>query len=337
MKLSIDLSKLFKREQPKPEPDVQPGAAVAAIVVSKSILKDSASRMVLAAGFKADVVEEQDAAWLFKQEEVAEAPVHVLMVNKEVGVAVANVQKEFWAYDFATTDFNELMAQEGLIPGLMMACEKLESVMGNCLYKAANPSEAENMITNAITQFQAYTSGLLKAVPQAAFKAEKIRFVEADYVSATKEEPEVQPETVVTKEEVPQTPEAETKTDAVVDTPAEGAEGEGQKGPEVSVEQPVAKTELSPEMKELVATLKGEMQGLVQEAVKPVNDQLAGFKTELAGVVKQVGEVRELATKTEKTVKGVVPAPAPEEKVHTDIKKSEVSGGMIDTAFHRPE
>ena len=165
----LDLHKigrnLFKKADPKPEivaAIIQPGADVSRVA---SFFK--------AAGLepKQFVKSEQDGILTVAKEGYAEAEdVALLKMGEDVVVAVSGLKKSFDSYAYNSTDFNVVMATEGVYPSLCVAKDVLGQVIGNILYKASSPAEAASQVGEAIDDFKTYMVGLLGAVPVHAFK-----------------------------------------------------------------------------------------------------------------------------------------------------------------------
>lgn len=159
----INLSSVFKRA---PAPVV-----MTAVAVSKNLSLEDARARVEAAGLKAsDVVETDDAAFLFPQVEgdFSESDITVIKMDADLGVLVAN-QKAFLPSNFESTDFGEVLSQEGLTPGFGLAMEILRNTFFNILSKADTPDQLADMLGDATSSFGTYVEGLARSVPRAAF------------------------------------------------------------------------------------------------------------------------------------------------------------------------
>jgi len=96
----------------------------------------------------------------------------VLKVSDEVGLVITHVKKLFDDFSYGSTDFNVVMATEGVYPSICVAKDALATTIANILYKAASPEDASNQIGQAIDDFKGYMTMLLKNVPMQAFKME---------------------------------------------------------------------------------------------------------------------------------------------------------------------
>lgn len=165
----LDLHKigrgLFKKADPKPEivaAIIQPGADVS-----------RAAAFFKSAGLepKQFVKSEQDGITTVAKADYADAQdVALLKMGDDMVVAVSNLKKSFDSYAYNSTDFNVIMATEGVYPSMCVAKDALGATISNILYKASSPAEAADQVATAIDDFKTYMVGLLGAVPMSAFK-----------------------------------------------------------------------------------------------------------------------------------------------------------------------
>ena len=167
----LDLHKigrtLFKKADPKPE--------VVAAVIQKGADLNKIAAIFKSAGLDPKEfvkTEKDDVATVAKADaEKAEGTI-VLKVSDEVGLVISNMKKAFDSYAYSSTDFNVVMATEGVYPSMCVAKEALGTTIYNILYKAGSPSEASQQVGEAIEAFKTYMTNLLGQVPVQAFKVD---------------------------------------------------------------------------------------------------------------------------------------------------------------------
>jgi hypothetical protein len=98
--------------------------------------------------------------------------VEILKVSDAVviGVTGAGVQKMFEDLNFTSTDFKEVIAQSGAMPMIYMAKMALGDTIGNIMRNAGDREESVSLVKSAITDFSSFVEGVLKGVPETAFK-----------------------------------------------------------------------------------------------------------------------------------------------------------------------
>ena len=213
----LDLHKigrnLFKKEDPKPEivaAIVQPGADIARVA---AIFKEAGLEP------KSFIKTEEDGITTVARSDYADAhDVALLKVGEDMVLAVSNMKKGFDSYAYNSTDFNAIMATEGVYPSMCVAKDVLGGTISNILYKSSSPAEAAGTVGAAIDDFKTYMVGLLGAVPVSAFKMD-VAIAKAaeqklpdDKSGAGAEEPAPKPK--ARKDEVPAASDEQPVTEA---------------------------------------------------------------------------------------------------------------------------
>lgn len=340
--MKFDLSTLFKGASPRAETAVEQATetivepTVAAVVVAKAVSLEAATAQVAAAGFDVSNVSEQEDGYVFTQGDHVDGDVSLMKTGDHVGVAMVNVSKDFWSFEYGNTSFAEAMAQQGLIPGVCMGVEVLHSVLMSCMDAARNPGEAAELMSRATQDFQAYLTNLVSVVPAMAFKADLIKFddtmlVKADEPAAEEapvEEPATPAEQDETAAEEPVVEEPTEPETPVVEEPVEGDE------PTETVEKadtPAAPTDF--------AAFMEQVQGLIQGVTEQVTTGFAGVNKSVEDLNGRIDSVENLAKSAEAAAKGVIPTPAPGERMPVDKsdKVQKADSAPIDTAYRRPD
>jgi len=167
--LSLNLSNLFSKA------DGLPG--VVAVAVSKGADIDSAKARIEKAGLSvADQREHDDGVTLFVQpgENLEQPDLEPVQIDDAMAVVVKNagLKKTFSDYNFESTEFKEVMGQEGFFPSLSAAHGVLGATISNIMQKADDAGAAKEQISKAIGDFGMFVAGLVGSIPITAFKLE---------------------------------------------------------------------------------------------------------------------------------------------------------------------
>lgn len=170
----FDLYEIGRRFLRKGDPKTQTPEIVGAVVAKGVDLKRVAAVFKGAGLNPQEFVksEKDDVVIVTKQNAGKVQDTVVLKVSDEIGLVIANMKKAFDSYSYNSTDFNTVMATEGVYPSMCLAKEALGETIANILYKASSPAEAATKVAEAIDDFKAYMTTLLNAVPTQAFKAD---------------------------------------------------------------------------------------------------------------------------------------------------------------------
>lgn len=140
-------------------------SSVLAIAVHKSADQNAARQWIEKAGFRVDKAEQIDGVTLYVQADDAdlEAATQVRLSDK-VGVLCA------FAPSVDSTDFEELIKQNGFVPGVEMAVGVLRQALFNSLFQSTAKSDFVKLASEAADGFAKHLKVLLGAVPADAFK-----------------------------------------------------------------------------------------------------------------------------------------------------------------------
>lgn len=312
--MNLNLIKLIKA---KAEADM--ATAVISFVVAKGADIDNVKERLKAAGFDVDKPIEQEGLTVFPQEEATDGiPTAVFKIDDTVSAIIEGhaIGKAFSPANFESTNFQEMMSQEGFFPTVRSATDVLGFTIENSLQKAESGSAARSDVKKAINDFGTFVDGLLKSVPEKAFKIEKSEDTPQGEVTAAADGG-----TAGTGEE---------NTGAGADDAAEGEGGESGTGNEGAGSDGEVVLKTVTDMIEALGNKVTEQVGAIAKSVKAV-------KSDVANLGERVGKATEEAKKAIEVAKSVVtgdPVEDPEEPV---IKSS---GGRvpppIDTAYGRP-
>lgn len=171
----LNFRALFKTDPPKPQ--------IAAVVVSKTLSQAAATRAVEKAGFATDRLDAgQDGAYIFAQHDGDVEHGVLLKMDDHLALVVTGdaITKALETYNFETTSFSEIMAQEGFVPSFGMATDMLKSVVMNMVSKAENRDELVTAMESAVDEFGDFVTALARSVPEDAFRAEFMKYDEVD-------------------------------------------------------------------------------------------------------------------------------------------------------------
>jgi len=154
--------------------------AVASVMLSKTADVASIVEVLKAQGFNMDTQTEVDDAWVYAQPGVvAGSRSGVLKCNDDVAFIVSGlanvpqaVTKDFQAWNLESTNFTEVLNTNGFYPAVYMAMESVAKCVSNIMDDAADPAEAQAMISTTFDDAKAYISGILSGIPVTAFKAD---------------------------------------------------------------------------------------------------------------------------------------------------------------------
>lgn len=324
----VKFENLFGKEQ---------ASVVSAIAVSKSADLEKAKARIEKAGYSIESMEEQDGAFVFKQEdEVGEHDV-AMKVDEDLAVIV-NTQKSFSSYDYTEQSFSKLYAQAGVIPSLDTMMSVLWEVILNILHEGdySSPEEYASAVKKAVKEFSNGVVSLVQNVPVTAFKIEK---AETATKSETKEDTvsESKVKEDVVKEEAAE--EVIEEVEKQEDQPeGEASQEQSQKEEEEKEEEVVEEEEAAEEAVEkqessdVLSILKGlseDISGLRKEM-----EDLGEIKKSVKELEGQITEVREQAQKAEDAVTGVTNASVPNDKEAGSVQKTEVKP-LRDTGYQR--
>lgn len=175
--------RLFQKGDPKPE--------IVAAVIQKGADLNKIAAIFKSAGLDPKDfwrTEKDGIITVAKSDAVQAEDTVVLKVSDDVGLVISNLKKTFDGYAYNSTDFNVVMATEGVYPSMCVAKEALGTTIGNILHKASSPNEAAAQVGAAIDAFKDYMTMLLGSVPVQAFKAD-LAFAQAGLEKAEEETP----------------------------------------------------------------------------------------------------------------------------------------------------
>jgi hypothetical protein len=118
---------------------------------------------------------EKDGFVVYAQKAGDPAPDATLLKSSgDVGFIVDNLSKSFSGYDFSSNEFNDVFATGSFCPSVAMASDLMGVTIGNILSSAESPAEAAGKIAKAVDGFKSYATTLATALPEQAFKADKL-------------------------------------------------------------------------------------------------------------------------------------------------------------------
>lgn len=164
----INLSKIFKTEAQVP--------MVAAVLVNKAADMDVAKARIKKAGFQTETFDDsQDGIVIFPQaDDVADITpgdggAYIVKMDEMLSCILTGVTKSFESINFDSTSFDEVMAQEGMRPGVHLSMDILGATVSNIFAKAEDRTEMVTDLSKALDEFKAHLVGMAEAVPETAF------------------------------------------------------------------------------------------------------------------------------------------------------------------------
>lgn len=302
--MSLDLGSLFRRA--KKEEVLPP--VIAAVVVSKETDLDDLTGKLTEAGFTVVKADETgaEANILVLDDSASLDQGTVVKMNDDLAVVVYNVAKTFdpWANG---SSFGDNMKAAGFFPGLYAALDVLGDTVRNILWETESGGSPVAAVSKAVNEFGSYIEQLAAAIPQTAFKMEKIQVVKKEVeegtgateeattegAEGTAEGTEGAAEGTGEAEGTVQKNEGEEETSAGTETPADE-----------STSEPGMLTSLMDQMKQVFETT-------FAPALQTVTAKMEEVTTEIASVKEQVAAASALAKKADEAVSGTVHAEAP--------------------------
>lgn len=176
--MAFDLYKLgrslFKAEQP-----AQP--SVIAALVRKSADADAIkTRLVEAGVFKSAedaVVKTENGMTVIAKADADLSECAVLKLDEDVGLLVKGVdlKKGFQGYDFTSTEFGQVLANESFFPSVFMGMDALYDTVSNIMAAADSPASAATNVNKACDDFKQFMTGLTSGLPVQAFKFDQLQ------------------------------------------------------------------------------------------------------------------------------------------------------------------
>ena len=311
----INLSKIFKTEPKVP--------TVAAVLINKAANIETAKARLTKAGFQIETFDDtQDGIIIFPQVEAlpditpGENGVYIVKMDEQLSVILTGVEKAFEPINFDSTSFDEVLAQEGMRPGIHLSMDVLGATVSNILAKAEDRGEMVGDLTKALDEFRDHIVDMAQAVPENAFSV--------DFFKAAPDEDD-KPAPAA------ETPPAETPAAnaPVSEPPAETPPAEAPAG-----DPPIAAAPAAAGMSEVVGQMAALAKGiaaltvLTKETSTKVDAQGKRID-ETAALAKSASEA---ANKISNTVRGDAdddPAPVTKGVVDTS------NPPLMDTAFHK--
>lgn len=158
----------FGRVMKKGEKDAAPTLA---LIVTKSEPSAEYLADLKAAGFKTEVVKQEDGTFTIQQ---GELPAQGTETVLKAGDGSILVMKGFKPWSDGLETFSDFLNAKGYYSGVCTATDALRSCLDDILSDVASPADAGPRVEEALNDFHAYIMTLIKALPTVAFKAEKI-------------------------------------------------------------------------------------------------------------------------------------------------------------------
>ena len=261
----IDLSKplnLFKSDPIVPK--------VAAIAVAKNADLDAAMARITGAGYSVDKMDDTNAdAYIFAQVDGDFTVEAMVKFDDVIALGMTGVTKAMIPYNFESTSFGDVIAQEGFRPGVSMALDMLSNTIYNILDKSESNDDLVAKLDGAIGGFQGYVEHLARSVPASAFTME----VNKAATPAETPAPEV------------------TKDEPAAEEAASGDGGSADAGVDLSA---------------ALAPLSAQVAAIFKSVEALVKTQ-ASTQTELTAIAGQVKAVEEVAKSAAQAVDSSIP------------------------------
>ncbi len=210
--IMINLTHLFKTDPAVP--------AIAAVIVNKAVDLEATKARLTKAGFQIETFDEsQDGVIIFPQ--VDELPdvtpgkngAYIVKMDESLSLILTGVEKAFEPINFDSTSFDEVLAQEGMRPGIHLSMDILGATVSNILAKVEDRPQMVTDLTKALDEFKNHIVDMAQAVPENAFSVD---FFKAEIA------PVAAPVQAAPAEGTPVAPITPAPTNApVVETPAE--------------------------------------------------------------------------------------------------------------------
>jgi hypothetical protein len=165
--IDLDALRLVKKDEGSIEPDYSP--VVTAIYTNESDL-EAKEQVLKDSGFSVEDKEVKEGIVVFKQEGYDPKDNGVTVSLKEFAVS-AKVKKSFSSWS-ESTNFTEIMAQEGVFNGLYEAGSAVNKALSNILYSVEDKETAAKKLKSVLSDYQAYVLSLVENLPVTAFKLE---------------------------------------------------------------------------------------------------------------------------------------------------------------------
>lgn len=166
----IDLN-IFKKKETKP--------MVAAVLVNKAANLDVAKARITKAGFQVEKFDDSnDGVIIFPQtEELGDFEpgkdgVYILKMDEMLSCVVTGITKSFESINFDSSSFDEVLAQEGLRPGVFLSMDVLGATVSNIMAKAEDKTAMVSDLETALAEFSKHIVSMAQAVPEDAFSVD---------------------------------------------------------------------------------------------------------------------------------------------------------------------
>lgn len=183
----INLSQIFKSDPQVP--------MVAAVLVNKAADMDVAKARIKKAGFQTDTFDDSnDGVVIFPQAETVgdvtpgKDGAYLVKMDEMLSCILTGVTKSFESINFDSTSFDEVMAQEGMRPGVHLSMDILGATVSNIFAKAEDRAEMVTDLSKALDEFKAHIVDMAQAVPETAFSMDF--FKAEDFVVKTEADAE---------------------------------------------------------------------------------------------------------------------------------------------------
>lgn len=358
--MGIDLHsigrRLFQKQEPAP--------AVVAVLLSKSANAEVITAALVKAGIEADKftkTETAEAVMFTKADAealVKDENTQVLKLNEDVALVVTGLKKSFDGWDFESTSFKEIMSKGAFVPSICVAQDMLSRTIYNILEKADTPKEAATGIGAAVKEFSDYVTMLAKGLPESAFKAD-VALAKAmngtgdgfeagkgtgTTPSATADDAANSVNDGKKKKNPPLPAEAVKAEDADVGKKGKGNQlpdntsGAGAQNSDARMEETVKGADdnkPNDPMADVLAALTKTINDGIAGVKQHVDQSILAVKADVDKVSERVGQVAEMAKKTDEALSGTVVGAETNE--NTRLRKAERSDGgsipLLDTAF----
>ena len=167
----INLSKIFKTDPSVP--------TVAAVLVNKAADLSIAKARLTKAGFQVETYDDtQDGVIIFPQvDELGDITpgdngTFIMKMDEMLSCVLTGIEKSFEPINFDSTSFDEVLAQEGMRPGIHLSMDVLGATVSNILAKAEGRDEMVTDLTKTLDEFRDHVVSLAVAVPDTAFSVD---------------------------------------------------------------------------------------------------------------------------------------------------------------------
>ncbi len=319
---------------------------IAAIVVNKSGNLAVAKARIEKAGLQIENFDEsQDGVIVFPQVDElgdikpGENGAYIVKMDEQLSVILTGIEKSFESINFDSTSFDEVMAQEGMRPGVHLSMEILGATVSNIFAKVEDRAEMVTELSKTLDQFKDHILGMAEAVPENAFSVDFFKASDFADVGQTDAEREAAAAAEVVAAAAAITAAGTSEAEAAAAAAAIAAVGAQttQTGDEGSA----GNTELSAGMAQVVGQMSALAKTLtaLTEAAKTTATTVTKQGTQIADAVALAKAANDATAKLTNTVAGDAggdPTPA---AASTLVKKSGDIGyepPLIDTAYNKP-